>query len=185
MLVIIFVVAFFVLIGSLAVEIGIASWNIHRANRYRQRKERAETFAEVKKEEVERITDKFRTLDKYATDISWLLSFLYGRYNNFSDISEELEKGVPKQTDDGSAPVSEVDRKYQDLKQAEKIIKRTVGVYNKIEGMMTSVASLLSSIAQDLEEEEDEEDEEDGSEAKQDDNEITANDNQDEEAKNN
>jgi len=137
-------IVFFLTVG-LVIEIGIASWNIRRAKRYLLQKESA-------KAQYEHIVQKYRAMDRYASDISWLLRFLYGRYAKFTDITAELEKGVSVQSD--GVAVSEVDANYQDLKRADKILKVTIRAYDKIDGVMMSIASQISSILDDLSDDE-------------------------------
>jgi hypothetical protein len=166
--ILVLIITLCILVAGCVVEIGITSWNIRRAKRYQCRKNAADQQKEAMKEQMEAITTKFRSLDKYATDISWLLRFLYNRYGQFADIDKEIEEGVQVKTD--NTPIVELDEKFQDLKRAVKIIRTTVRAYEKIEGFMGSIASQLNSIIEDLEvdDEEDEEapDEKDDSQPK-------------------
>ena len=144
MVTIILMTALLILIAALAVEIGIASWNIRRAGRY-QRQLVFKTDQEIS------LTGKFRVLDKYATDISWLLKFLYARYNNFSDIGKEIEAGIPANE---TTPILELNKNFNDLKRANKIIKTTVSAAEKFEKFQGSIASQITSILQDFEDDE-------------------------------
>ena len=149
MLVYMLILAVAILLGGLIAQICIASWNIRRAGRYRTKWNCAEDRASVMEKRVEQITEKFRAMDKYATDISWLLNFLYNRYEKFADIDKELEEGI-KDVPDGTS-VAEVDKKVQDMKRALKLIKVTVRASNKINEFMSTIATQIGSIIQELE----------------------------------
>lgn len=151
MVTIILLIALLILTAGLAVEIGIASWNIHRAGRYMRQKEAAEGQAVLMKDRVDQLTERFRLLDKYATNISWLLKFIYNRYDKFVDIDKELEEGAKEE------PAEEFDKKFQDLKRAIKLIKTSIRAHDKIEEFMGSIATQISSIISDLEDADEEE----------------------------
>ena len=152
-------VAVLVLAAGLGVQICITSWNIRRANRYQRQRNAAESQSASMKDRVEHTSEKFRSLDKYATDISWLLRFLYNRYDKFADIDREIEEGSA-----GKPP--EADKQFLDLKRAIKIVKVTVRASEKIESFMGSIATQISSIVRDLEEADEEEPAEKKDEAK-------------------
>ena len=141
-------IALLILVTALAVEVGIASWSIRRANRYRQKKSIAEENTDSMTKQVETLTRKFRALDKYAASISWLLKFLYHRYDKFSDIDKEIEEGVKDST--GQTPIVEMNEKYHDMKRAIKIAKITVRASDNIEGYMNTIATQIQSIIQEL-----------------------------------
>lgn len=147
MAIIILSVVILFLMACLAVEIGIASWNIRRAKRYYSQKNQAENRVESMKEEVEEANSLKNSLDRYATDISWLLKFLYGRYDKFVDIEKEILEGLK----DNDAPVSESNQKYLDLRRALKIIKVTASASEKVDALMGSIADQIKSIIEDLE----------------------------------
>jgi len=149
----ILLIALLILVAGLAVEIGIASWNIRRAGRYQRQRDAAESQVASMKDRVEHTSEKFRSLDKYATDISWLLRFLYNRYDKFADIDKEIEEGV---NETAETPISEANKRFQDMKRAIKIVKVTVRASEKIEGFMGSIATQITSIIRDLEEADDE-----------------------------
>ena len=149
----ILLIALLILVAGLAVEIGIASWNIRRAGRYQRQRDAAESQVASMKDRVEHTSEKFRSLDKYATDIYWLLRFLYNRYDKFADIDKEIEEGV---NETAETPISEANKRFQDMKRAIKIVKVTVRASEKIEGFMGSIATQITSIIRDLEEADDE-----------------------------
>ena len=149
MVVFILVLALLILIAALAVEVGVASWNIRRAGRYRRQKDVAERQSEAMKNRLELTNERFRSLDKYATDISWLLKFLHTRYDKFSDIDAEIAKGVCKGEMTGAS--SEASKNYSDLVSAVRLLKITIRASEKMDGLMTSIATQIGSIIQDLE----------------------------------
>ena len=127
--------------AGLAVQIGVASWNIRRADRYRKQKDAAEKQAASSKELADHIAEKFHGLDKYATNISWLLKFLFDRYNKFTDIEKELTEDKPDGVEDNYK---------KDLERAVKLIKITVRASDKVEGLITSVAAQIHGIMRDM-----------------------------------
>lgn len=150
MVTIILMITLLILVAGLVVEIGIASWNIRRAGRY-QRQLASKTEHETS------LSSKFQVLDRYATDISWLLKFLYNRYGQFIDLEKEIQMGI--QDSRGDTPIMELKQRFDDLKRADKIIKTTVRAAEKIEKFMGSIASQISSIAHDFENESEDDDE--------------------------
>jgi hypothetical protein len=134
-------IALIILAVGLVVEIGIASWNIRRAGRYQRQKDVADSQAVSMKERAERTSAKFSSLDKYATDISWLLMFLYNRYDKFADIDKEICVEVKE---DEKAH-------FLDLQRAHKLIRVTARANEKIEKFMGSIATQIQSITEDLE----------------------------------
>jgi len=138
------------LVAALTVEVGITSWNIRRANRYQRQRDAAKDRADSTKEQVEHITEKFRSLDRYATDVSWLLNFLYNRYDKFKDIDEELNKGVKDLT--GETCLEEADKKFQDMKRALKILKVTARASDRLSECMNTIAAQLGLIVREMQE---------------------------------
>ena len=133
------------LIAVLGIEVCITSWSIRRAKRYKWQRDEAKRSVESLKEREERTTQRFRDLDRYATDISWLLGFLYNRYGNFADIDKEAEElgGTIKEGD----PPNE---KYDDLLKAIRLIKITVRACENIKSFMNSIATQLNLITREL-----------------------------------
>jgi hypothetical protein len=86
MVTIILAIALLVTLVGLGVEIGIASWNIRRANRYQHRESAAEHTTERVISERQDMAKRMESLDDYASKISWLLNFLYNRYDKFADL---------------------------------------------------------------------------------------------------
>ena len=97
---------------GLAVEIGVASWNLRRAGRAMRNAERAE-------EDTRGLSEQVTALYRYAAKIARFLRVLYKRYSFFSDIEKELNEGL-NVTDD--TPIGEAEDRYNDLKKAMKII---------------------------------------------------------------
>ena len=141
------IVLLFVL-TALVLQIGIASWNIRRANRYRQQRDIHQDQVNSMKKRMEHTGEKFQELDKYATDISWLLKFLHDRYDGFTDLDKEIAEGI-KEGVSGEA-VDKTNKRYTDLLRAVKILKVTVRASEKIENFMGSIASQIHSIMRDL-----------------------------------
>lgn len=156
-------IALLVLVAALTVEVGIASWNIRRANWYRREKSIAEAKADLRDKQVKHITDKFHAMNKYASNISWLLKFLYHRYDKFADIDKELEEGVKDST--GKTPIVEMDKKYQDMKRAVKIAKITIRASDNIEGYVNTIAAQIQSIIEELDAVDDDGDDEENENA--------------------
>jgi hypothetical protein len=113
-------------LARLGLEIGIASWNIRKANRYQRREAAAEHIREravreravrERQDMAKRLTD----LDNYAADISWLLNFLYNRCGKFTDLEKEVQEGLNGVI--GDTPIGVADEKYKDLKKALKLVK--------------------------------------------------------------
>ena len=142
-----------VILAALVVEIGIASWNIRRANRYRTKSNIAENQAESMRGQVEHIKEKYRNLDKYSTDISWLLKFLYNRHDKFDDLDRDIEE----YNKDREALSNEEVKKLDDLKRAQKLVKVTVRASDRLNGFMTTIATQVNSILEELKMLEDEE----------------------------
>jgi hypothetical protein len=145
MVTIILAIALLVAIAGLAVEIGIASWNIRRAGRYLGRKTIAEFATEKAFEQQQEIAEKLTSLDEYASKISWLLCFLYGRYDKFIDLEKEVNEGL-KNLDD-TTPIEEVEQKYKDLKKALKIIRVTVKASERMDSIATQIRSIIEDFA--------------------------------------
>jgi hypothetical protein len=125
MITIILAIALLVSLAGLGVEIGIASWNIHRANKYQRRESTAERTSRQAVSERQGMEERLKFLDDYATKISWLLNFLYNRYDKFADLETEVQEGLKGVT--GDTPIGEADDKYKDLKKALKLIHVNVG----------------------------------------------------------
>jgi hypothetical protein len=155
-----------VAIAGLVVEIGIASWNIRRANRYQRRESAAEHTAERAVAQQQDLTDRMKSLDEYASKISWLLNFLYKRYDKFSDLEKEIAEGLKDVA--GDTPVEEINAKYQDLKKAMKIIRVTAGISERMGNLMESIASQMDKIVEDFQDEDEESEPEKTAEAKED-----------------
>lgn len=146
---------------SLALEIGIASWNIHRAKRYQRKEEAAQQALDAEISAHKADTVKLQSLERYAADISWLLNFLYTEYDNFSAIEKSLEEIWQQRTSD--MPVKDIEaaeKRLEDLKKATRLIKITVKAAHKINGLTDFLFSLLDEILD--EDEEDDRNEDNG-----------------------
>jgi Lhr-like helicase len=150
---IILAIALLIAIAGLAVEIGIASWNIRRAGRYQRREAAAEHTAERAVGQQQNLAERMKSLDEYALKISWLLNFLYKRYDKFSDLEKEVAEGLKDVADD--TPVEEINAKYKDLEKAMKIIRVTVKASERMGNLMESVASQVGEIMKDFRAEDD------------------------------
>jgi nitrous oxide reductase len=148
-------VAFLVILTGLVIEIGIASWNIRRANRYQRRESAAERTTERAISERQDMARRMESLDAYASKVSWLLNFLYNRYDKFTDLETEVQEGIKDAS--GDTPIGELDANYKDLKRALKIIRVTVKASERMETLMNSITSQLSQIMEDFRDKEDEE----------------------------
>jgi hypothetical protein len=95
---------------------------------------------------------RMEALDSYASNISWLLNFLYHRYDKFADLEAEVNEGLRGVT--GDTPIGEADAKYKDLKKASKLIRVTVKASERMENLMNSIVSQLNQIREDFEDEE-------------------------------
>jgi hypothetical protein len=148
-------ISLLITLAGLAVEIGIASWNIRRAGRYLRRESAAEHAAARAVEARHEMAKRLEFLDGYASKISWLLNFLYNRYGKFADLEREVQEGLKGVT--GDTPIGEADAKYKELKKALKIIRVTVKAYEHMENLADSIVAQLNQIRDDFQEEEDEE----------------------------
>ena len=149
------------LAAGLAVETGIATWSIRRASMYKAKKIIAESQVEDMKRKVEHTTEKFQMLDRYATEISWLLKYLYNRYGKFTDIEKDVKDGI-KSIARPEDKVEETNKRYTDLVRAAKLMKVTVRATEKVEDLLSSIAVHINSIIEDLQEnDEDDQKEED------------------------
>jgi hypothetical protein len=78
------------------------------------------------------MAERLASVEEFSADriskVSWLLSFLYRRYNKFADLGNEIEAGSGGLS--GEAPVEEVDAGYKDLKKALEGIKSFVHEWN-------------------------------------------------------
>jgi len=144
MVIVILGVALLIAIAALAVEIGITSWNIRQANRYQRELITTKDQAESMRKQAEHNFDAFHSLDKYATDISWLVKFLYNRYDKFADIDKEIEEGIKSLSEE--APLEEASKRYADVKQAMKLVKVSVRASERTEEFSDSIASHIYSI---------------------------------------
>jgi hypothetical protein len=136
MVTIFLVTALLIAVMGLGVEIGVASWSIRRAEKYRQKaddEEQAKALAARRRRSME---DRLKSLDEYASRITWLLDFLYNRYDKFSDMETEVEGGLKEVTE--STSIGEADDRYKDLKKALKLIQATVKAFERIENLETS-----------------------------------------------
>ena len=154
MVTIILAIALLIAIAGLAVEIGIASWNIRRASRYQRREAAAEHTAERAVSERQELAKRLASLDEYASKISWLLNFLYKRYDKFADLEREVEYGL-KDTDENT-PIDKADDQYKNLQKALKIIRVTVKASERMGNLLESVTSQLGQIMEDFQEEDEE-----------------------------
>jgi hypothetical protein len=91
----------------------------------------------------------------YASKISWLLNFLYNRYDKFADLEREVQEGLKGVT--GDTLIGEADAKYKELKRALKIIRVTVKAFERMESLANSVNTQISQIIEDFRDEEEEE----------------------------
>jgi hypothetical protein len=137
MVTIILATALLVAVAGLAVEIGIASWNIRRANRYRQGKASAEINAGRAKNRRKEMEEHVNFMEEYSGELSWLLTFLYNRYNKFADLEDEINGGIKESG--GGTPVGEADDRYKDLKRALKIIRITARASDRMETLRHSI----------------------------------------------
>jgi hypothetical protein len=147
-------IALLVALMGLGLEIGITSWNIRRANRYRRRGSAAEHAKECAVSERQNIQEQMNSLDDYAGKISWLLNFLYNRYDKFSDLEKEINEGLKDVS--GGTPIGEADDRHKDLKKALKLVRVTVQVSGQMESLIDSVAAQLDRIMEDLRDEDEE-----------------------------
>jgi hypothetical protein len=154
MVTIILAVALLIALTGLSIEIGVAPWNIRRANRYQRRESAAERTAERAVNERQDMAKRLESLAAYALNISWLLNFLYNRYDKFSDLEAEVREGLKGVT--GDTPIGEADAKYKDLKEALKTIRVTVKASERMENPMNSIASQLTQIMDDFRDKEEE-----------------------------
>jgi hypothetical protein len=148
MLTIVLAIALLAALIGLGFEIGIASWNIRRATRYRRREAAAEHATEQAVALRKDMAGRMESLDRYAADISWLLNFLYKRYDSFADLEKEVSEGLKGVT--GDTPIGESDAKYKDLKKALKLVRVTVKASERMENLMNSITAQLSQIAEDF-----------------------------------
>jgi hypothetical protein len=155
MITIILSIALLLAATGLCVEIGIASWNIRRAGRYRRKASAAERTSEQIADERRNMGERMESLDAYASGISWLLNFLYNRYGKFADLETEVQEGLGGVTGDTS--IGEADDRYKDSKKALKLIRVTVKASERMENLMDSIAAQLSQIREDLQDEGNEE----------------------------
>jgi hypothetical protein len=155
MITIILAIALLVSLAGLGIEIGIASWNIRRASKYLRREAAAEHTAARAVEDRQEMAKRLEFLDGYASKISWLLNFLYNRYDKFADLEREVQEGLKGVT--GDTPIAEADAKYKELKRALKIIRVTVKAFERMEDLANSINTQISQIIEDFRDEEEEE----------------------------
>jgi hypothetical protein len=155
MVTIILAVALLVTLMGLGIEIGVASWNIRRADRYRRRETAAGHTAERAVEARQDMAKRMESLDDYASKISWLLNFLYNRYDKFADLEKEVQEGLKGVT--GDTPIGEADARYKELKRALKIIHVTVKALERMENLANSINAQICQIIEDFRDEEEEE----------------------------
>jgi hypothetical protein len=147
-------IALLVAIAGRAVEIGIASWSIRRTDRYRHRSAAAECATERESERRRNLINKTEAVSEYATKASWLLNFLHKRYGKFADLEKEIDEGPKDVT--GDTPVGEADARYNDLKNALKIIRVTVKLSERMENLAGYIISQVDQIGADLRDEDEE-----------------------------
>jgi hypothetical protein len=140
---------------GLGIEIGVASWNIRRADRYRRGETAAGHTAERAVSERQDMAKRMEFLDGYASKISWLLNLLYNRYDKFADLEREVQEGLKGVT--GDTPIGEADARYKELKRALKIIRVTVKAFERMEDLANSINTQISQIIEDFRDEEEEE----------------------------
>ena len=141
-------IALLVALIGLGLTIRIASRNIRRANRYQRREEAAKRALERAVRKRHDMAERMKLLDYYAGKISWLLNFLYNRYDKFADLEKEINEGLKDIT--GDATIGEAEAKYKELKEALKIVKITARVSERMENLMSSISAQLSQIADDF-----------------------------------
>jgi hypothetical protein len=154
MVIIILAVALLVALTGLGIEIGVASWNIRRANKYKGRELNADYTAARAVVRQQSLEKQLKSLDDYASKISWLLNFLYNRYGKFVDIEMEVRDGLIGVTE--GTPIGEAEAKYKDLKKALKIIWVTVKASERMGNLMNSITDQLNQIIEDFQDEEEE-----------------------------
>jgi hypothetical protein len=81
--------------------------------------------------------ERLESLDEYASETSWLLKFLYNRYDKFSDLETEVLEGCSRRS-----PVGEADERDKDLKRALKLIRVTMKASGRTENenLMDNIA---------------------------------------------
>jgi len=151
MVTIILAIALLIALLGLGLEIGIASWSIRRAHQYRNRESAALRTSEQAISERENIEERMKSLDNYAAKLSWLLNFLYNRYDKFTDLEKEVNEGLKEVS--GDTPIGEADDKYTDLKKALNLIKITIRAPEQMENLMDTISTQLGRIAEDLRDE--------------------------------
>jgi hypothetical protein len=154
MVTIILAIALLVALTGLGIEIGVTSWSLCRANRYQWRKSTAERTKEQAISARQDMAKRMESLDDYASKISWLLNFLYNRYNKFADLETEVQEGLKGVTED--TPIGEADGKYKDLKRALEIIRVTMKASEHMESLMNPATTQISQVIEDFRDEEDE-----------------------------
>jgi hypothetical protein len=143
MITIILAVALLVALAGLGVEIGVASWNIRRANRYQRKESAAEHTAEQAVSERQDMAKRLDPLDEYVSKVSWLLNFLYARYNKFADLEVEVQEGLNGVT--GATPIGDSDARFKDLEKALNLIDVTVKASERMENLMNPIGDVLES----------------------------------------
>jgi hypothetical protein len=144
--------ALLVALTGLGIEIGVASWNIRRASRYLRREAAAEHTAAQAVEARQDMAKQLEFLDGYASKVSWLLNFLYNRYDKFADLEKEVQEGLKSVT--GDTLIGEADAKYKELKKALKIIRVTVKALERMEDLANSINTQINQIMEDFRDEE-------------------------------
>jgi nitrous oxide reductase len=162
-----FILAIAVLVSltGLTIEIGITSWNIRRANKYQRRESAAEHTSARAVEAQQDMAKRMEALDEYASKISWLLNFLYNRYDKFGDLEKEVQEGLKGVT--GDTPIGEAEAKYKELKKALKIIRVTVKAFERMEDLANSINTQISQIIEDFRDEEEKPESEEPAESTQ------------------
>jgi hypothetical protein len=80
-------------VTGLGVEIGIASWNIRRANKYRRREYGAEQAREQAADALCNMERRLECLDDYASKVSQVLSLLVSCYKRSLNFEKEANLG--------------------------------------------------------------------------------------------
>jgi hypothetical protein len=140
---IVLAVALLIALAALVVEAGVASWNIRRARGYRRKAEISECSAERLEENQERVADSLAFLDEYASAVTWLLNFLYKRYNAFVDLKKEIRDGL--KDIDGETPIGDAVDRYNELKKAVKIIQAVVNSSECLESIVRRIREISDS----------------------------------------
>jgi hypothetical protein len=148
MVTIILAIALLAALAGLGAEIGIALWNIRRANVWLRGESAAERTAERAISERQSLEKQFELLDEYSSKISWLLNFLYKRYDKFADLEKEIDE--KRKNADGDAFIGKTDGGYKDLKTAIKLIRTAVNTFGRTGWPVESMSVLAGQVLEDF-----------------------------------